>query len=292
VRPPAAADEAAAARRAENARRTDGLGEDLTPEQVDYLEDFLDELAAKDLDLGEIGVDWEQLRHLLASGSEDEAWRVLLALDEQLERHLGGPEQWPMLGVEPEGLSPLEHPAGTPPVEGPVRGQIGEATHPREVVGRDPRRAAEVMSRRALRDLRDRLLRGEISLLEFARYFPAEGVRQVRLPTPYGSRFIDHLYVDGSRVVLRESKNLRIFKLTEEYVLQLQKDLSFLERFPDARVEWRISGDVDVAALDELNGLVDDFPGLFSYRLDTPGPYSFVNGRYVVPRRAPEVENR
>jgi hypothetical protein len=80
------------------------------------------------------------------------------------------------------------------------------------------------------------------------------------------------MYIEGGKVVLRESKNLNVFRLTEKYLQQLKKDLSFLRRFEDARIEWRISGKIDSAALDHLDGLVKEYPGLFNYRLDAPVP--------------------
>ena len=178
-------------------------------------------------------------------------------------------------GFDPHALSPIDRPKGAPPIESGVKGDIGEARHAEEVVSRPPRDASKQVSNATLNDWREELLRGRISLEDFARRFPDEGgAAQVFLPTAEGGgRYIDHMYVDGSGVVLRESKNVSIFRLIEDYRRQIAKDLNIIEKFPGARIEWRISGAVDAETLHKLELLRAENPGRFNFVLD-PVPFS------------------
>ncbi len=187
-------------------------------------------------------------------------------------------------------LSPLDRPKGPPPTNAEAKGLTGEGRHAEEVVPRPPERASRQVSNATLADWREQLLRGQITLEEFATRFADEGAAQVFLPTEYGGRYIDHMYVDAGGVVLRESKNVSTFRLLEDYELQLAKDLNILEVFPGSRVEWRISGDIDAEALDYLRQLQREYPGRFDFVLDTPGPYTYAGDRYVVPSTTPAVE--
>ncbi|MFF4893707.1 hypothetical protein [Micromonospora chersina] len=129
-----------------------------------------------------------------------------------------------------------------------------------------PRRASDIVSPARQAELRAGLLSGERSLVDFARQFPPEGAAQVFLPTGRGGgRYIDHMFVDGSTVVLRGSKNVRMFRLTEGYRTQIDKDVELLTEFVDARVDWRITGALDDAARAELDLLVTELGGRFRY---------------------------
>ncbi len=174
--------------------------------------------------------------------------------------------------VEPEDLTLIDRPKGSPPLENTISGEVAEAIHPGEVVGRHPMRSTEVFPGATLREIREQAVR-QGRLRGFVEAFPDEGARQVYLPTSRGrGRYIDHMYVEGNWVVLRESKTTtRMFRLNQKLRTQLDKDIELLGNFGDARVEWRISGDVAPDALRELDLLVGEHPGRFLYRLDPPG---------------------
>ncbi|MEU9828879.1 DUF4157 domain-containing protein [Micromonospora chersina] len=213
----------------------------------------------------------------MAQTDAEGAARAAAALEEELTNRSGrgvadlfDQAQMPSRGVDPraaaEGLSPLDRPRGAPPIESGARGTVGEARHALEVAPTVPRRASDVVSPARQAELRAELLSGERSLVDFARQFPPEGAAQVFLPTGRGGgRYIDHMFVDGSTVVLRESKNVRMFRLTEGYRTQIDKDIELLTRFVDARVEWRITGALDDAARAELDLLVTEMGGRFRY---------------------------
>ncbi|MFI2408868.1 DUF4157 domain-containing protein [Micromonospora chersina] len=213
----------------------------------------------------------------MAQTDAEGAARAAAALEEELTTRSGrgvadlfDQAQMPSRGVDPraaaEGLSPLDRPRGAPPIESGAQGTVGEARHALEVAPTVPRRASDVVSPARQAELRAELLSGERSLVDFARQFPPEGAAQVFLPTGRGGgRYIDHMFVDGSTVVLRESKNVRMFRLTEGYRTQIDKDVELLTKFVDARVEWRITGALDDAARAELDLLVTELGGRFRY---------------------------
>jgi hypothetical protein len=184
-------------------------------------------------------------------------------------------------GFDPHALSPLERPKGSPPLESRIKGDTAEVRHAEEVVNKAPRAASKQVSNATLADWREDLLSGRINLEDFARRFPDEGgAAQVFLPTATpedvlerlgGGRYIDHMYVDGTGVVLRESKNVKNFRLIEDYRRQIAKDLNIVEKFPGARSEWRISGAVDAETLHTLELLRAENPGRFNFVLD-PAP--------------------
>ena len=122
-------------------------------------------------------------------------------------------------------LRQIKKPAGQVPT-GKLTGEVGAAETAMEAKGAVPRRSTSIYPADVLALERERLLRGEISLADYAQRFPAEGASEVFLPTAYGGRYIDHMYVEGGQVVLRESKNVANFRLLEEYRSQLDKDLN------------------------------------------------------------------
>jgi hypothetical protein len=152
-----------------------------------------------------------------------------------------------------------------------IQGDIGEARHQAEIAARGARRISDIVDPETLRDATDALLSGRISLSEFVARLPREGATQFKLPTADGAhRIIDHVFADGATVVFRESKNYQdVFELTDKTLAQLTRDLAFLRRFGDLRIEWRISArSLGGPTRAELDALVQDFPGLFTYVLD------------------------
>lgn len=264
------------------------------------LESLLGRLEGHGLDLEDVtGIPEEGFLGALDELPEDEALRLLRQAEDKLDTHPSLTEGAARgAGTDPElaraaaeAMSPLDAPKGEPPLANEVKGVSAELRHAREVVSKDPELANRLRPPRILADMREALRKGVPGALRrFAEAFPAEGVRQVFLPIGTGGRIIDHMYIDGARVVLRESKDVKVFRLTKKYLRQLRKDLEALRRYPEARVEWRITGDVDVDAMDYLNQLVKDFPDGFSYRLD--GPSSFSQGRFVPAPDVPVVPRR
>jgi hypothetical protein len=169
-------------------------------------------------------------------------------------------------GFGPGALSPIDAPKQAPPLEGPVKGEAGQASHALEVVGASPREANSILSKATLEDMREALISEKMSLRQFLeRFNRPEGIAEVRLPTGAGDRIIDHMYWDGNKVVLRESKNVEDFRLGMKIREQFDKDLDLLRLHPEARVEWRITGTVDNETLATLNLLQKENPGRFSF---------------------------
>jgi len=174
---------------------------------------------------------------------------------------------------EQTGMSNNPARLGAPPLESGIKGDIGEARHAAEVSARMPVRAEKHFSEAELLKERDALLRGDITLREFAENYPPEGVAQLFFPTARGGgRVVDHVYVEANTmfVVFRESKNYELFKLGAKELKQLKKDLAFLthKRFKGLRIEWRISGKVSPETIKTLDDLVETWKGRFSYVLD------------------------
>ncbi|MEO3807259.1 DUF4157 domain-containing protein [Nonomuraea sp. B1E8] len=187
--------------------------------------------------------------------------------------------QMPGRGIDPravpEGLSPLKKPPGAVPIESEVKAKLGETGHALETGTIVPRRANEVVSGARQAEVRAKMLsrpRGDRRLAQLAAEFPPEGAAQVFLPTGRGGgRYIDHMFMDGPTVVLRESKNVTRFSLSRDplrpnrNVVQLKKDLEILAQFTDCRVEWRITGAMDDATRETLDLLVGWYGGRFRY---------------------------
>jgi hypothetical protein len=152
-----------------------------------------------------------------------------------------------------------------------ISGAIGEARHQAEVVAGGVKNLTEILSPEALQDAMKALLSRRITLTDFVALLPKQGAAQFKLPTVFGRhRIIDHVFQDGTKVVFRESKNYEdVFGLTEKTMTQLMADLGYLKTFGEVRIEWRISSKtLDAATAAELDDVVADFPGLFSYVLD------------------------
>lgn len=208
---------------------------------------------------------------------EDKLNRLIAEKNGQLPTTQVGAEDYNLpgsSGVENEGfdlhsLSPLDRPKGAPPIGQEAKGIKGAAYHALEVVSKVPKKASELFSNEILEGWMKELLKGK-DLKKFARRFPKEGGWEVLLPTKNGNRIIDHMYLDGDKVVLRESKNVTDFKLIEEYKRQIDKDLIIVDFFPESRIriEWRISGQIDELTLRTLEQLKKENLGKFNFVLD------------------------
>lgn len=174
--------------------------------------------------------------------------------------------------VESERLSVISRPAGAPPIESGVRGTLGEARHALAHAPTLPPPAHELLSAASRRDLRQSLLDPSRPrrLQRYVELFPPQGASQVRLPTPHGDRVVDHAFLEGGSVVLRESKNIRNFRITRDYARQLEKDQSLLRMFPESRVEWRVIGKMSPDARAVLDDLSSRWGGRFRYHVDAP----------------------
>ncbi|MEO3891425.1 DUF4157 domain-containing protein [Nonomuraea sp. B5E05] len=215
-----------------------------------------------------------------AHADPEGAARAAAALEQRLTSRTGRgvadvfeQAQMPGGGIDPravpEGLSPLDRPRGAAPIESGAQGTFGEARHALEVGAAVPRPANQLVSPLRQAELRAKILsrpRGDRRLAELAAEFPPEGAAQVYLPTGgRGGRYIDHMFMDGPTVVLRESKNVKEFRLVGRSATQLAKDMEILAQFTDSRVEWRIVGAIDDATRATLDLLVDMHGGRFRY---------------------------
>jgi hypothetical protein len=211
----------------------------------------------------------------------DEGAKAAAEMERRLAR-LRGSEAGHGVRVRPEaeigvgkeaGIGVREKLPGRAPTEPGIKGDIGEARHAAEVVGRPPVKASKHISNATQADLRAALLKGEISLDDLVKRFPPGGASQLFFPTSRaGGRFVDHAFVEaGGTVVFRESKNYGRFTLTEKTMTQIDKDLAFLSHpdFGKLRIEWRISN-IDPSSQALLDKLVEKHRGRFTYILDKP----------------------
>ncbi|MCP4287758.1 MAG: DUF4157 domain-containing protein [Gammaproteobacteria bacterium] len=166
----------------------------------------------------------------------------------------------------------IDKPKGAPPTEAGVKGDIGEARHIAEITGEGtlPPTARQHAGRHRLRELKDQLeLERSMSIREFAETFPEGGVRQMRLRTSRGVRVVDHMFIEGDNVILRESKNIRKLDLAgdtqtaQKLRTQIDKDLELVDLYDEAIVEWRIDGQINAETKPILQQLIDENNGRF-----------------------------
>jgi len=166
----------------------------------------------------------------------------------------------------------------TPEVNDPTdaisTGAMGELARHAEV-GRSPRSHSEIVSsalerRRALDRLYDP--NDSFSLTDFAARFGSDGATQVYLrPRNGGGRFIDHMFLDGNHVVLRESKTVSEFSDSIKILRQMRKDIETLDAFSEARVRWRVtinSNDVPAEFMAQIRQLISNQQGRFIFEFD------------------------
>lgn len=157
------------------------------------------------------------------------------------------------------------------------RGKLGEKAAAMEV-GLQPSRATkQIPDKNARKRLYDKIESGELSLLEFTEEFGEDGATQVYFRTSQGGRYIDHVFVDGQKVVLRESKNVTEISATGKISKQLKKDMELLEDHPEAVVEWRIDGEVDQKTFEKLKRTSERTGGRFNFWL--PGKVYFSHSK-------------
>ena len=169
--------------------------------------------------------------------------------------------------------------------EAQLSGDIGEAS---EAAGAGARALPPTYAQHITRDTREDLraifgTHGEDALRVFTDrlQLPANGLRQVEVPTAEGMRIVDRLFEDGGNIVLREIKRYpnQVLTRTSRIGEELGKDLAILERYPYAIVDWHLIGRVQGRFLDELIDLTARFPGRFRIVLaDTNILRSFPRG--------------
>ena len=169
------------------------------------------------------------------------------------------------------------NPDSRDPTDSGVIGNWGEIRRHQEV-GRSPRRHSEIIgSARARRQALDDLYSGRMSLREFAQRFEPDGATQVYLRTDDGGgRFIDHIFMENGNVILRESKAVSEFRDSTGILRQIRRDLELLNRFPEARLRWRITveeSDVSARFLAQLRAMETRSGGRFrlEFGLDPNG---------------------
>jgi Domain of unknown function (DUF4157) len=220
---------------------------------------------------------WRKVARL-AESDPQEASRLAKALDRELERRQGmstagmatdtpsAAEQQAEVG----DWRVIDKPPGPVNLEPKIKGDLGEVAHQAEKVQGAVRPISKVLSPQTLQDACDALIQRRISLKGFVALLPKEGAGQLRLPTTLGGyRIIDHVYLEGEKVVFRESKNYagHVFSLTDKTLLQLDKDLGYLAAFKDElRIEWRITArGLDDNTAKKLDDLVRKHKEEFSY---------------------------
>ncbi len=156
---------------------------------------------------------------------------------------------------------------GKAPNSAGIKGDLGEFYHASQLVDKLPPLAAQHLSYYIRRQLMDKLIAKEINIVDFMKNFPEQGARQLMFNTIHGRRYIDHAIIQDGAVLFRESKNVSSFKITNEYSLQIDKDLELLEMFPGSKVEWTIFGKIDEEAETLLKSLERKTNGRFSYKL-------------------------
>lgn len=151
---------------------------------------------------------------------------------------------------------------------GRILGRLGEVTRFEEIE-LYPGRTTQLFTQAQRIQIYNELENGTLSLRDFARIVGTDGVEQMYFRTPFGGRYIDHVFPEGEFVVLRESKNVSDFAITEDIYTQLSKDMYLLNQHPEAIVEWRISGNgmIDSEAYDLLEAISQRMRRRFRFQL-------------------------
>ena len=166
------------------------------------------------------------------------------------------------------------HPEVRDPTDSLSTGAMGEVARHAEV-GRAPTAHSDIVTsalerRRALDRLYD--TSDTFSLTDFATRFGNDGATQVYLRSPNGGgRFIDHMFIDGNSVVLRESKTVAEFSDSTKILAQMRKDIETLNAFSEARVRWRVtvnSNDVSAEFMTQIRQLVANQQGRFVFEFN------------------------
>ncbi|HEU0012754.1 MAG TPA: DUF4157 domain-containing protein [Longimicrobium sp.] len=190
--------------------------------------------------------------------------------------HLDTGRVWHVHAGRPVGAAPGALPEPAPVTPAPsasplpphLAGRLGEVTRFEEV-GLYPARFTRLFTPVQRARLYGMLQRGEITLTEFSEMLGPAGAEQVYIRTPWGGRYVDHMFSEGQAVVLRESKNVANFAVGADVNAQLQKDLWILQNHPEARVHWRISGNghINPEAYDILEATRELYGGRFQFQL-------------------------
>jgi hypothetical protein len=140
-----------------------------------------------------------------------------------------------------------------------VKGEVAEAKRALRVTGGTlPEKGSMVFRGETAVELRERLASGELTLKEFAQRLPPEGLRDVHLPVPGErgptTRKVDHLRMEGDKVVLGEVKDVKELRIeTDQRIRQeFNGDLWLARREPDIIIEWTIKGGLSTEAENTL----------------------------------------
>lgn len=176
--------------------------------------------------------------------------------------------------VEPGG-STIERPTGSPRA-GALFGDLGEAIEAAAAgAQRLPPTHARHISAVTRADLRLIFSEfGEDALRVFVERLglPPAGLRQVEIPVSRGVRRVDRLFVEGEEIVLCEVKNYRSALLSETTRIgeELTKDLAILDRYPYARIDWHITGNISAEFVARLEALQVEMAGRFNLLRGSP----------------------
>jgi len=191
------------------------------------------------------------------------------------ETLLGRGEE-PLTSVEPDpDLSPVDRIFGRPS-EAAFSGDVGEGMEA-AVSGATslPQTYAQrfsVATREELRQIFTEFGKGALRAFVNRLGLPRGGLRQVEIPTAAGLRRVDRLFTEGDQIVLREVKNYprAILNRTKRIADELSKDEAILARFPEARIDWHITGNVSNDFMLDLQALEAEWAGRFRLIRGTP----------------------
>jgi hypothetical protein len=162
-------------------------------------------------------------------------------------------------------------PGGWDPEAAREAGRRGEEARTQEV-GKTPPRWSRVTTRRDRRQIQEDLASGRMTLREIAEAMGESGTEQfyIRVRGWRNGRYVDHVFVEGDHVVMRESKNYRDseFTVTEQLNTQLAKDSQLLASHPELIVEWRITGPIDETSWATLDAMRERTGGRFRFTAD------------------------
>ncbi len=175
-------------------------------------------------------------------------------------------------GIDPAQTSTVDKVVGSPR-SGQLTGDLGEAVEAAAAGASTlPPTFAQHLSPATRADLREIFsTHGEDAMRSFVDRLglPPNGLRQVEIPVPTGTRRIDRLYRLNGQIVLVEVKHYpnAVLGAGGRIDTELANDLFLLGRFPDTQVVWALSGNVRADFLQQLIELEQRWGGRFRVTL-------------------------
>jgi tetratricopeptide (TPR) repeat protein len=181
---------------------------------------------------------------------------------------------------EGEETRVTRYPDAKDPTESYSIGAYGEHERAAEL-GRSYRKLTQVIPSKTERQQLLKRLNDpddEFSLMDFAEEVARktnsqDGVGQVRLKGETGARDIDHIFIEGDRVILMEYKTVTTFRERTKILKQLRIDKELLKKHPEAEVRWRVTieeKDVPAEFMSKLLSIMEEYPGRFTFVFGKP----------------------